>query len=294
MPFITSSVEEVKLIKSKFLTKIDKPLLHTASNSRKHYTIYIIENLVNGKLYVGKTSNLSGRAGNYIWKCLNYDKHNERRPITKTMYEEGIENFIMYPIATYDTKEEVAAAEMYYINAYGTDELFDGYNVAHDGYVCTSIKGIKGVPHTTETKIMKAKFVVCINPDTKDVIVSAGMKIYADYSFTNKDIVKNSARRPCKFRGYYIIYLNPIDRNALLEKLITKYSNYNRQKESLKNRVAEYCDCVKFVEEFDRNPNIINELPDYNFSFLSYGERDFPKFYDIREFIDNFFQPNET
>lgn len=290
MPFITTNSSEVKEIKSKFLIKHDKPLLHKATNSKKHYTIYIIENLIDGKIYIGKTSNLTDRSGNYIWKCLNYEKHKDRRPIIESMHDEGIENFRMYPIATYDTKAEVANAEMYYINAYGTDEPFSGYNVAHDGYIRTSLKGIKGVPHTTATKIMKAKFVACINLDTKDIIVSAGMKIFADYMYTSKDIIKNSARRPCKYSGYYIIYLNQEDRNAMLEKIRIKYANYKRPKKELANRVDEYYECVKFVEAFDQNPEVINDLPDYKFSFLSYGERDFPKFYDIREFIDNFFK----
>lgn len=39
---------------------------------------------------------------------------------------------------------------------------------------------------------------------------------------TSKDLIKNCARRPCMYKGYYIIYLNDNDRDEILQKAIRR------------------------------------------------------------------------
>ena len=89
------------------------------------------------------------------------------------------------------------------------------------------------------------------------------MKIFADYMQTSKDLIKNCARRPCMYKGYYIIYLNDIDREEILNKAIMREEaqiNRNRKYyeaygEAPLSKLPMYIDMVKFVDRFLDNPS---------------------------------------
>ena len=96
--------------------------------------IYKIENLINGKCYIGQiTTTIEHRWGQH--KSDNTSPN----PMYKAFKKYGIENFSIKEVAHYtrDTKEELLeilnAKEIYYINKYNSLITQDGYNLSIGG-----------------------------------------------------------------------------------------------------------------------------------------------------------------
>ena len=89
--------------------------------------IYLIENKINGKKYVGKTYN----SIEHRWKEHLRDFHKERnrkRPLYKAMMKYGLENFTISELEYCENCEE---REKYWINHYNT--YHNGYNATLGG-----------------------------------------------------------------------------------------------------------------------------------------------------------------
>ena len=229
---------------------------------KKKFFIYIIMNLTNKKIYVGKCKNLFDRANNYIWHVTNPNYH-DFRPIIKALKTYGLENFVMFPIEACDNKIIAGERELFYIKSLNTTDRTIGYNESTTLDIRSSRNGQGGHEHTIDTKIKKGKPVLCINPDTKIAFIAVGMKIFADYMGTSKDLIKNCPRRPCKYKWYYIIYLNDFDSDTILQKAIQReeaqikkfQKYYDVMGESPLSKLPAYIDMVQCVERFMDNPS---------------------------------------
>lgn len=118
------------------------------------YYIYILQNKINLKIYVGYSYNVSARWRNH--------KSNANQgyefPIHYAIRKYGWENFDKQVIEEWDTKEEAWDAEMFWIaffrtniNRYGKEY---GYNL-NDGGACSS--GMLGKKASEETKLKMSK-----------------------------------------------------------------------------------------------------------------------------------------
>ena len=78
----------------------------------KTNVIYKMENLTNGKIYIGKTTReLRIRIHEHIYSNKNY-------PVDKAVKKYGIEMFDIDIIAEADTEEELDALESFFIEFY--------------------------------------------------------------------------------------------------------------------------------------------------------------------------------
>ena len=110
--------------------------------------IYCIENLVNGKKYIGLSRDIEKRFGTHIAK-LNKGEHiNEHLQSAWDFYKE--ENFSFYVIETC-SPEQLAELEMYYINKFQTRNRDFGYNMTDGG------DGIKHLDLQCADKISKSE-----------------------------------------------------------------------------------------------------------------------------------------
>lgn len=96
----------------------------------KEYKIYIIENIINGKKYIGKTSKtLKNR----------FEKHikNAKKKINRRLYDSmnyhGYDNFIIYEIDSLNTNDDANHKEKFYIKKYNTQNSEFGYNMTEGG-----------------------------------------------------------------------------------------------------------------------------------------------------------------
>lgn len=264
----THTTQISKEYKEKFLDMNHTEYIRTAPKSTTNlYYIYVIENLKSGKKYIGKTQNIFARASDYTRKVRNANSYDTKkyRAINRALLEEGIENFLMYPIATCDGTIEAGILEVDIMRAFNTF-VPNGYNI-RSAYDFTSYTHREGHPHSVETKMKKSKLVMCINPELKALFLSVGMKLFGDFTNVTKDVVKNSARRPCMHKGYYIIYLNDIDRIQIADTYRKRMENPPFK---LSKDVELYLSLSERVGEFAHNPSL-DVFKDYTQNFLTYN-----------------------
>lgn len=98
--------------------------------------IYEVKNLVNGKIYIGKTSR--------TLKKLLYRYYRDRkilnRPITSAIQKYGVGNFIFNIIDFASTEEELNAKEIFWIDLLNSRNKLIGYNLALGGAGVCGIK----------------------------------------------------------------------------------------------------------------------------------------------------------
>jgi group I intron endonuclease len=105
--------------------------------------IYCIENLVNGKKYIGKSIDIGFRWNGHRTKFKN-KKH--ANPYFQNSYDKyGEENF-KYSIIEICEKEELSEREIFYIKEFNTKHP-NGYNVTDGG---EGAAGLKRAPRTPE------------------------------------------------------------------------------------------------------------------------------------------------
>lgn len=92
------------------------------------YFIYVIDNTINDKLYVGITNNPAAR-----WRGHRKDSLTSMRLLYKAMRKYGVENFEMVLLETVKTKDEAKAREIFWIDHLKTHCKQNGYNMTFGG-----------------------------------------------------------------------------------------------------------------------------------------------------------------
>lgn len=226
-----------------FNTLYDQPatetILDTSSFNERHpgvnlhdpnvMVVYKITDKTNGKIYVGKTKNIYRRAREYI----NPIKSN-LKPMSALVLQKGVENFVMEPIAFTDNAASLANLEMMYIIQLDTMNPEIGYNVSLQSVITPDHIGNR-TPRKqfADERIRRSKMMCAINPDTKEMVFSTGLKLFADRIARSKDEIKSAARRAGSLDGYYFYYLGKADEIAQLNfasnpspKSRTDYSDF--------------------------------------------------------------------
>lgn len=97
---------------------------------QKQYTIYVITNKINGKLYVGQTSETANRR--FIVHKSKAKRKDESSPLYKAINEFGEENFYVKSLENGIEEKMANSREAYWINELNT--LYpNGYNVQSGG-----------------------------------------------------------------------------------------------------------------------------------------------------------------
>lgn len=300
--------DKISEIREKFLVEnpdSKKPL--KLADFKGKLVIYVIENIKSHKLYVGKTTNLLNRCNTYIrYYRINQGEFLKENPyltsslrtIDKAIYNEGIENFVMYPIDIAKNRIELYVKEYQWCVKLKVIDPEFGYNecLPDANKLIRTIedrnlmKNSIGRPHDISTKIMKSKYIIAINPDLKRVYASTGMKIFGDFVHTSKDQVKNCARRGIRHHGYYIVYVNKVDRAEIIDKRKSDYNKFVEWKKSNKptyhnDKYLEYFTMVDMVDELvSSQSDEIFTKNGYSCHFIDYAINIYG--YTIRNFSD--------
>lgn len=106
------------------------------------YHVYKITNLVNGKVYVGKTNNLRRRWSEHVTSSRS---ETPRQVVAKAIRKYGVESFLFEPLQEYVSDAEALRGETFWITQLKSDKTATGYNL--DG------GGLGGKILTTETRL---------------------------------------------------------------------------------------------------------------------------------------------
>lgn len=105
--------------------------------------IYSITNLINGKIYIGKTEESFKRRWWHHIACLNGNYHNNKH-LQSSWNKYGQDNFEFEIIHVYNNEEDLNVVEIEFIEKF--DSFNNGYNLTKGG------EGNVGMKHTTESK----------------------------------------------------------------------------------------------------------------------------------------------
>lgn len=102
--------------------------------------IYKIENLINGKIYIGQSSNLTNRIKRHKSNSLKKNYRESNKPLYRAIRKYGIDNFSFEIIHHCEYKESLNKLELYYINRYSSNIPKYGYNLSLLGSHSTFVK----------------------------------------------------------------------------------------------------------------------------------------------------------
>lgn len=114
------------------------------------FVIYTIFNIINGKFYIGKTSDFRARKSEHLSVARNKTK-GKFSAIHKAIKKYGIHNFEFSILQKLKSELELSDAEKYWILFFRSNQKEFGYNLTQGG------EGTLGHHHSKETKL-KMKF----------------------------------------------------------------------------------------------------------------------------------------
>lgn len=131
-------------------------LLSNVSIKNTRNVIYILTNMVNGKVYIGQTTkSLSHRISSHLYSSRNINKPSSQI-ISLAINKYGIDNFDIKILHNDDDLVLLNDAEIYYIGKYNSTDKNIGYNILAGGRNCTRRSRPSRV-ETDECKLKKSK-----------------------------------------------------------------------------------------------------------------------------------------
>lgn len=186
--------------------------------------IYKVTDTINGKIYIGQTSNFQARMRHYRSDSKHFKERGRRRlgrPIDIAINEHGLENFKFEIIEDNIPPEDIDMAEIGWIRYYKSANPEIGYNRDLGGFGKPSrekLEAIFGVKenfareHTEEEKLRRSKAIVIYDPVEDMLSVKSSAKEYSDELGNTRSEVSKAIKRGSKLRGSYVFYLDDYER----------------------------------------------------------------------------------
>lgn len=157
------------------------------------YYIYIIQNKINLKLYVGQAKNLKKRWQGHRDKANNGDN----RPLYNSMRKHGFDKFVMTEIEVFDSLNDCNEAEEFWIQLFQSRNRALGYNIAYGG---------NNHAHTPETraKLSAIRTGTEASPETKKKMSDSHMgekNVMFGKNHSNESLKKMSSAKEGKYDG---------------------------------------------------------------------------------------------
>lgn len=101
--------------------------------------IYKIENLVNGKIYIGQSTNIEKRWTAHRTRPFNQNSNQYDSPLYRSIRKYGLENF-SFVVLEETSIEDLDNREKYWIEYYESNNKKNGYNLTDGGNSATSTR----------------------------------------------------------------------------------------------------------------------------------------------------------
>lgn len=111
------------------------------------YHVYLIQNLINLKIYIGFSNNLKFRWSTHL-SVAKYGKRNY--PIYNAIRKYGKKSFSIYVIESFDNAKEALEAETFWIEYFKTNITKHGNQFGYN--LTTGGEGTPGMKHSQKTK----------------------------------------------------------------------------------------------------------------------------------------------
>lgn len=166
------------------------------------YYIYKITNIVNNKVYIGKTGKTVESRFNEHVACSRRESRKQKFPLYRAINKYGIENFIVEQIEEVSTNSEANIREQFYIQQYKSSIYFEdcnGYNITlgGDGGHCANYEKIVQVYlETDKNESETSKILGCTRRTVRKACQELGIKIKPNskvvkmYDLAEKELLK--------------------------------------------------------------------------------------------------------
>lgn len=282
------NLEDRKDIRSTFLNK-DVKLMNEGQYdpSKVCGYIYCITNKLNGKIYIGRTTNLNIRSSAYVKAALNDDTYSDgdsSRRINAVIKAAGIENFEMKPIWACTSELDIARMEYYFIHTLKSYKKEYGYNDMSYIQFCTPSDSARkkmsdahmGLKMNAHSKKSKSRQVFCINYDTSKIVIADSLKLAGIPLDSSKDVMSHAALKGQKVRGYYLMYLHKDSLYEALRKVKERYekrqSGSERRGGYILGKDAEYENTVNAVIDYIKTGRFV--FKDFEITNIEYADNE--------------------
>ena len=257
--------------------------------------IYKVTNKLNGKVYIGQTTNFRKRLSDYN----NLHKKEDCQPIVRAVKKHGQENFTIEIIEECDPSL-LSVRETYYTQLYKSKDRKYGYNYVEKNGPKTNTKesrrnkslGHIGLKESANTKRKKSNIILIVRKNRLMICDSA--KLFGDLVGKSKDYIKNCLRHPSRFQDMNLYYGDYDKRQEIREKMNKKRSIRNTE-------YMEYLDIIDKIDEegvetiyryFDAlySTSYIGYNNEYRIKFISEEDLYYSVFYYE---YDDLLYPNE-
>ena len=164
--------------------------------------IYKIENLLNGKVYIGQSINIEHRIYRHKKNYLNQNRVEFNKPLYRAFRKYGIDNF-SFEVLQICNKETLNKLELYYISIYNSNDNKYGYNISLKESITTFVKLnnevlekiIKALKTTKPKKEIAEKFGISVqylNLINKGKSLRLNNLVYPIRLKSDKELLKNN------------------------------------------------------------------------------------------------------
>lgn len=215
--------------------------------------IYCIRNIINNKIYIGKSKNIYVRISGHIQQLNNKSK-NENRHLINAWNKYGKENFEYFVLEYFDEINEnvLKEKELFWMDNYNSYDRNYGYNLRRDS-------STNMIVHNETKEILSKLFSGKNNPNfgnkwSKEKRLEMSKKLKEDFKTDKR-------KKP--------LYENCIKGNETKKKLYEKFPNLleeNIEKQSIsssKYKIYQYTKDNILIKIWNKIRDIIKENPNY-------------------------------
>jgi group I intron endonuclease len=208
--------------------------------------VYLIKNLVNGKVYVGSSSNFEDRKKRHL-RLLEKNKHHSKK-IQHSWNKYGKDNFIFDILEYVNDLNDLKNREQFYI------DLFESYNDEYGYNICKKSDRTIGYKHTDETKIRLQKSHLGVKKGEP----SKETKKKISIALKNRD-----SRESVEKRKHTLLMIN-----EKIFKIIGEKSSITQKKNGLNKGMNNPNSNKSDVLIIDNNDNVIHVTNNFEFDDL--------------------------
>ena len=223
--------------------------------------VYKLTNIINGKVYIGETSNFVDRMSTYRSVSRGRTNKNNVDAIHTAVREYGFDSFAIEVLESSTDDERIKdyeyrhKREAYYIEKYRATDPKVGYNTQTKNNAGPRRGRRKGVKTTTRTKILKSNPIIAYNTKTGGCSIIFGTESAATLlGFTDRAIIVRCLHNGKSSHGYYFFRIDFGARlddatNIISRRMDTSNPrfDYNGKRAAA---LAKYIDALNAVNEF--------------------------------------------